>query len=1222
VDGAVNYEIEPPAQGASKYEIEPPSAGDMHGPYWDQAKSEVKQWGQSLARIPVIGPAFANAPKNIFRTAIEPTYPYRIGHLLYDTFTGKQKPDEASGIVEDAIRDFALSEGFNGELGGKPPVRPQPPAPPAEPPTTGPREMWGQRIPPPAPTGPPEMWGQRIPEQPPAVGHLLRDKPAPPTVRRGPGEIAPEITRPQRGAFSPIAPGEPIPTRRGIIAPAQAIPSRQGLQLPGKVEPSAALGEIPVAPPEPQAAALGRPTRAANRPLQAQLEDSLGSPKVDVKPGVKMRDQIPRGHVPAESSAIDSYHYDPEKQELSVKSKGGTTYTHGEVTPEEAQNFANSESKGKAWNDIRANHVLVKKNGTPVKPRIAPEDLGPMVRQGPIPAETRAEELQPQLEKSLEQAKAKKAEAPIRSKADIDKDIDELTAKGEARRQAATDQSIRGLRPAGTDWMSEDELGKLNQLQGERHPYTAEENSPELAKQRVAEKRAARMAANEAAARKAEAPIAAPEEDLQGKLQTMLDKVNEIKGTAPIAPAKAEKSAPQFAVGDRVRSPEHNADGTVTRVMKSNAEVMLDNGRKVPVKQKMIRKLEAPGEIGKTEEIGQGQEPEKPYARDSKGRPAPDWQTKLIERTSKPAGTEEITKPKDLKESIADLEARRATDPKADALIKELDRAFEQKRGGLTEAQEAVRRYANGAPGESAADFDKLFRTKSGPALRKNVVAEAQKRGTPTDDAFAEALWKWSNKSDVPHDFAAMTMRDAGYEAHKGFPLTRRSADEMAAQRARLSSTADKSATIPTEEDLGRGQAARSGNQGKGAEIPEAPARSRETGPGAQGATTTVKVPGESQTYRATYQVRELADIQPSHSGETFQPNPKYKLTNDRDYTNQANQGKVLMNAGGDFEPAYHLTDNPDATNGPVIVDSQGNALGGNGRTMILQRVYKFNPEGAQAYKDMLWKKAEQFGIRPSAIQNMKQPVLVREIPDSELPSVADKQKAVTDFNKKGTAELTPSERAIADSNRLSPETLDYLAAKIDEIGPDASLANVLSSPSGPKILDRLIQDGALTPQERAAFVTERGLTQAGKDRLSKLMVGRFFEDPAQLENAAPSMVQKLEKLSAPLARIEQGSDWDLTVTVRQAVRIIEDMKTHNMTIDDLVRQQGLFGGGAHYSAEAIAMAEQLKDTPANTLAKVAKRYAQDADAARTGLLIGEPIGQEQAFKEAFGNSH
>ena len=55
-----------------------------------------------------------------------------------------------------------------------------------------------------------------------------------------------------------------------------------------------------------------------------------------------------------------------------------------------------------------------------------------------------------------------------------------------------------------------------------------------------------------------------------------------------------------------------------------------------------------------------------------------------------------------------------------------------------------------------------------------------------------------------------------------------------------------------------------------------------------------------------------------------------------------------------------------------------------------------------------------------------------------------------------------------------------------------------------------------LAKQKQVGHVTGRGLTRAGKNRLSKLMVSSFFEDPAQLETAAPSLVQKLEKLAAP----------------------------------------------------------------------------------------------------------
>lgn len=385
----------------------------------------------------------------------------------------------------------------------------------------------------------------------------------------------------------------------------------------------------------------------------------------------------------------------------------------------------------------------------------------------------------------------------------------------------------------------------------------------------------------------------------------------------------------------------------------------------------------------------------------------------------------------------------------------------------------------------------------------------------------------------------------------------------------------------------------------------------------ATGSETKIRVPGEDRNYKATYQIRELEDVHPSHNGETFSKNPQYSLTNDRDYENVANRGKIVQASGGGFDPAFHITDNPDATNGPIVVDSEGHALGGNGRAMILQRVYKGNPEAAQAYRDMLTQKAGNFGIDTSDIAKMKQPVLVREIADSEFDQPHEKQNAITDFNKKGTAELTPAERAIADARRVSQETLDHIATKLDAAGPDGTLADVLRGQSGSEVIDQLIQDGALTPQDRAAFVGSSGLTDAGKARVSDLMVARFFEDPAQMDAAPSSLRGKLEKISAPLARVESLGEWNLTDTVREAVSILEEMRTHNINLEDLQRQSGLFGS-SKYSPEAIAMAEQLKGTSSAALVKSARQYASDAADSTRPLLLGQQIQPAQAFAEAF----
>lgn len=90
------------------------------------------------------------------------------------------------------------------------------------------------------------------------------------------------------------------------------------------------------------------------------------------------------------SSVIQSFKYDPTAREMTVSTKNGGQYIHGDVTPEQAQAFQQADSKGKAWNDLRNNSTLVAKmvNGKRVSVRppkaiqtATPDDLTPLLKQ-------------------------------------------------------------------------------------------------------------------------------------------------------------------------------------------------------------------------------------------------------------------------------------------------------------------------------------------------------------------------------------------------------------------------------------------------------------------------------------------------------------------------------------------------------------------------------------------------------------------------------------------------------------------------------------------------------------------------------------------------------------------------------------------------------------------------------------------------------------------------
>ncbi len=398
-------------------------------------------------------------------------------------------------------------------------------------------------------------------------------------------------------------------------------------------------------------------------------------------------------------------------------------------------------------------------------------------------------------------------------------------------------------------------------------------------------------------------------------------------------------------------------------------------------------------------------------------------------------------------------------------------------------------------------------------------------------------------------------------------------------------------------------------------EVPAVPQPRRPAGPVARGAETKIRVPGTSRAFNAQYSVRELDDVHASHNAYTYQKNPTYQLVNDRNYADKTNSARIIKQVN-EFDPAYLLTESPDANNGAPVIDSDGNVLGGNSRTMTLERVYGDKPQSAKAYKEALVDRAEQLGLYPRQIAGMERPVLVREIGDGEWES-ASKQKGVSDFNKTGTAALSGSERATAEARALTPNLVDYISGRIDATGPTATLADAMTGSSGTQIVNRLIDEGVFAESERPLLIDERtkAVTAFAKERVSKALLGQLFHDTEQMTRTGPELKNKLERLVSPLTRVQSKPDWNLRQTVRDAIDVIEYAKSHDIkNFADLTSQQDLFGAGPQFSPRAVAMAEVLRDNTPTKLSQLFKDYARDSE----GSLF-RTATPEDSFHEIFG---
>lgn len=384
----------------------------------------------------------------------------------------------------------------------------------------------------------------------------------------------------------------------------------------------------------------------------------------------------------------------------------------------------------------------------------------------------------------------------------------------------------------------------------------------------------------------------------------------------------------------------------------------------------------------------------------------------------------------------------------------------------------------------------------------------------------------------------------------------------------------------------------------------------------AEGEATLVRIPGETTSYKARYAVRELADIHASHDPFNFEASPAYHYLNNRDYSDPVNQERVVVNSlPSRFDPAYLLTDNPDAVNGPPVIEPNGNVLGGNNRTMILERVYR-TPDhpGAGAYKQRLIARASLFGIRPADVRDMDQPVLVRELAEGEL----NPQRAITDFNKAGTAHLTAAERATADARTLPEDVAGAIGTLLDHAAPDATLNQALSAKDGPRILNLLVDAGVFTAQEKPQLVTREGeLTPQAKERIAKLFLGGLFRDSAQYQRTAPSFRNKLERLVIPVGQVARDPDWDIRQPLREAIDLLEYARSHDtVNLEEALVQADMFGAVPQVSAQGLALANFIRAEGPRNVVKAFRQYATDSSFVSMFEQRRDPA---ESFSAAFG---
>ena len=274
----------------------------------------------------------------------------------------------------------------------------------------------------------------------------------------------------------------------------------------------------------------------------------------------------------------------------------------------------------------------------------------------------------------------------------------------------------------------------------------------------------------------------------------------------------------------------------------------------------------------------------------------------------------------------------------------------------------------------------------------------------------------------------------------------------------------------------------------------------------------------------------------------------------ERTYHSSPNAQKKVIDDSQDLKPDLVINSTPTGIDGPPQVTPSGIVLGGNGRSMALQRAYQNGD--AEGYRQYLVEHAEEFGLTAEQIQGMGHPVLIREV-DGAPADTEGLRVLGSDLNKDFKKALSAIEQAVSAGKSLSEESAAQISQRFDD-QPDGTLRKLMAS--DPTLFrDVLLKDGVLSQTDLPQYFTAEGtLNKSGKDFVENVLLGVAVGDSDLLESlqSSPSLIQKIERIIPATIELGKREDgWNIMGSVREAARQVVAAQVRGVPIGDQIGQ-------------------------------------------------------------------
>lgn len=367
------------------------------------------------------------------------------------------------------------------------------------------------------------------------------------------------------------------------------------------------------------------------------------------------------------------------------------------------------------------------------------------------------------------------------------------------------------------------------------------------------------------------------------------------------------------------------------------------------------------------------------------------------------------------------------------------------------------------------------------------------------------------------------------------------------------------------------------------------------------------KIITSSKKIGGYYAIYEIDFLIPSNDPFTFAPIKNYpKGCQTRNYSEDKPEQEKVALYSSEFLPGHLLNNSLDATTGPPIVLPEGVVLGGNGRSMVINRVAEQNKGAYSEYVNELKETAVIYGFKKNDIARFKKPVLVRviEAPINESITYSNILNSNTTQNYDEVREGI----AVALQLEQKPHILNQLAQALEESEAE-SLSEMLDDRKiAGEIINILTREGILniTNMSKLINLQANTFTQLGVVFVKVLLIGSILPDKKLIENAENYVNKIIKALPSVLRLRTLPAEWNLIPQIREVVKLETKRRARGIkSIQAYIMQDDAFESKPE--PLTIELWRILNDVGINDFKNLLRFYVERAKEQGESSIFAEP---------------